>query len=699
MKTVINWKNIPFVRIILPMIAGILLSIYNDFTNIFWTYAFLISIFLLVGQLIISKKSPSLNKELIFGGLFYISLFLGGINLVKYKTAKNDKLHYQKFNQDIDEYIIQIVELPKEKNNSIQVIAEVQNTINSNNQLNHTNGLVLLYFEKDSNSFSILQGDKLLIKSKLVNIAAPLNPGQFNYKQYLSFNQIYQQGFVKSGDYLKIETGSFGIMKFAAKCRDNLLNILKENGLSGDELAVASALILGYKDDLGAELKHSYSSAGATHVLAVSGLHVGIIYLVLGFIFNYFDKDDKFRIAKTISLILALWAYATITGLSPSVLRAATMFSFVATGSLFNRKTSIYNTLAASAFVLLMYNPYLIMEVGFQLSYLAVLGIVYFQNIIYQRIYVKNKFLNYIWKITSVSIAAQLTTFPLGFLYFHQFPTYFLVSNLIVINGAFFIIGLGIALFVLGSIPYVGFGLGWFLNEFIYLMNTFIKKIDTLPFSLIEGISISIKECWLIYLIIVLFVMSYETRKMKYFLLSLLATIIFISGDLIEDYQLRSHREITIYQIKNEPNINFISQENHTFISNPSLSKNNSAMLFNIYHHWYDLDLVNPYEYNFDEKISSNHLMGQFNYYQFYNTTLFHINSANISRLPNEVDILYISTSEKLDLSSLLTIINPTYIVVGNNCHWQIKQYLESLTTPNIKIHYLKNSGAFTLKI
>ena len=250
--------------------------------------------------------------------------------------------------------------------------------------------------------------------------------------------------------------------------RDKLLNILKENGLKNNELAVASALILGYKDDLGEELKHSYSSAGATHVLAVSGLHVGIIFLVLNFLLNILDKNDRFKISKAILLICFLWAYATITGLSPSVVRAATMFSFVTIGKSFGKSSSIYNTLCASAFVLLVYNPYLIMEVGFQLSYLAVVGIVYFQSIIYKWIYVKNKFLKYIWMITSVSIAAQLTTFPLGLLYLHQSPTYLFASNLFVIPGAMLIIGLGILLFITSWIPLISGGIGWLLAKFIW---------------------------------------------------------------------------------------------------------------------------------------------------------------------------------------------------------------------------------------
>lgn len=681
------------------MIAGILLAIYNDLTATIWTLFFAITIGLLTTQLILCKKYPSLNKELLFGGLLYLTVFLGGVNIVIFKTSKNDHLHYQKHNQHAEEYIIQVVDLPKEKPNSIQVIAEVQQVIDTNQRLTTTKGHVLLYFAKDSLSANILQGDKLIIRSQLDDIAEPINPGQFNYKQYLSFNQIYQQGFVQETNFHKIESGSFSIMQFAGKCRNSLLTVLKDNGLSGDELAVASALILGYKDDLGEELKHSYSSAGATHVLAVSGLHVGIIFLVLSFLFNLFDKNDKYKVIKSLLLIISLWAYATLTGLSPSVMRAATMFSFVAAGSMLKKKASIYNTLATSAFVLLIFNPFLIMEVGFQLSYLAVLGIVYFQNIIYKSLFFKRKIPNYIWTITSVSIAAQLTTFPLGLLYFHQFPTYFFISNLFVIPGAMLIIGLGIGVFIFGAIPYIGTFLGFLLSYFIYFMNTFIISIDTLPHSLIEGVSISIKECWLIYLIIIFFVISYESRKMKFLILSLIGIIIFIGIDLSEDYRLTNHKEITIYQIKNEPNIDFISLESHTFISNQSLINNKSAMLFNVHHHWFDLDLSKPIEHEFTDTFESDNLIAESGYYQFYNTTLYHLTSTNFPIISNNIDILYISTSEKIDISNLLNSITPKVIVIGNNCNWQTRQALKVLPNDNIKSHSLKEKGAFTYKM
>lgn len=632
-------------------------------------------------------------REFIFGALTIITFFSLGINLIVFKTAKNKSDHYQQFiTNESEDFIIEVVEIPKEKPNSVQIIAQIKSVKTTENKWDQTNGNAIFYFAKDSNSLRILQGDELVVQSNLNDIKPAQNPGQFNYKQYLSFNQIYQQGFVDHQSWTKLSSSSGSITSFASKIRDELLNILKSNGLTGEELGVASALILGYKDDLDPDLKHSYSSAGATHVLAVSGLHVGIIFLAVNFLIGIFDKSEKRKYLRLIILLATLWFYALITGLSPSVVRAATMFSFVAVGKATGRQSYIYNTLAGSALLLLVINPYLIMEVGFQLSYLAVLGIVYFQKLIYQRLHFKNRIANYIWNISSVSIAAQLTTFPLGLLYFHQFPSYFLISNLIVIPGAVIIISIGISVFLTSWIPFIGFGLAKCLEAVIYGMNWVVKSIDSLPFALIEGISISILECWLIYLIIVHIVMTREFRKSLYFKIALLLSTVFIVIDLVEDEHLRTHKELVIYDIKNEISINFISNKNNILIANESLSNNESSLLFNIKHHWYDLDLNYPSTFSPDSEINLIDLKSKNGLYLFGDLTLYNFDHT-IQPDSLSIDILLINNTEYQSLHELLDHINVKEIILGNVAN---RKYFYELTDlHDVNFHDIITEGAY----
>lgn len=693
---IVNWKNVPLIRLVLPLIGGILIGIYGDLQTNLWSIPLIVFGALLGGQLLLTKYKPSLRKEFVFGALTMVTFFFIGVNLIAFKTAKNKSDHYQNYaSENYNSYLVEVSEIPKEKPNSIQVVAEVYSVKTYYNTWKSSSGNVLLYFKKDSTSEKILQGDQIIISSNLQDIAPPHNPGQFNYKQYLSFNQIYQQGFVQQNDWKILSTGHFSIISYASNLRNKLLNILKKNGLEDDELGVASALILGYKDDLDNELKHSYSSAGATHVLAVSGLHVGIIFLAISFVLGVFDKSEKLTFIRLFIVLFILWSYATITGLSPSVVRAATMFSFVAIGKAYKRDTNIYNTLAGSALVLLIINPYLIMEVGFQLSYLAVLGIVYFQKIIYKRIYIKNKIGDYIWTITSVSIAAQLTTFPLGLLYFHQFPTYFFISNLVVIPAAVIIIALGLALFTTAWIPPIAGFFGLVLTGVIYGMNWVVRTIDSLPVSLIEGVSITILECWMIYMIIVLLVISKESRKLIYLNLGLGLFAVLLFMDHVEDQQNNTNREIAFYDIKGEPNINFIDGYSNELICSDHLMQDRSTLLFNIKHHWFDLDLNDPHHCVFQTKVETNHLVGNNNYYQFYDHSVYHYDGSVPFQNIGTVDILYISAEKYHPTDQLLQNIKPEILVLSNGCNWKYRTEFEKLASLPFHYHDIKKQGAY----
>ena len=310
-----------------------------------------------------------------------------------------------------------------------------------------------------------------------------------------------------------------------------------------------------------------YSSSGAMHVLAVSGLHVGIIYLLLNSLFLFFEKFKYGKYLKAVFLILSLWAYALLTGLSPSVLRAATMFSFIIIGSALKRQTNIYNTLAASAFVLLLYNPYILLQVGFQLSYAAVLGIVYLQPKLYKLIYTKHWLLDKIWAITTVSIAAQLATFPLDIYYFHQFPNYFLLSNLFVIPLATFIIGGGVLLFVTSVIPFFPGSLAWVVNKILMLLNFSVQWVENLPYSLSLGISITVLETIIVYTIIILFFSSIIKWKPRLLQLSLALVIFFMILQIKEQYRTGKQQYFIVYDVPKERAIDFVDGNKNYFIA------------------------------------------------------------------------------------------------------------------------------------
>ncbi|MEQ9413126.1 MAG: ComEC/Rec2 family competence protein, partial [Cyclobacteriaceae bacterium] len=335
-------------------------------------------------------------------------------------------------------------------------------------------------------------------------------------------------------------------------------------------------------DGIDNELQSAYASSGAMHVLAVSGLHVGILYGIVMLLFRPFRNLAWSRWVIAIISLMALWSFAFITGLSPSVLRAVTMFSFIAIAKPFGRRTSIYNTLASSAFILLLFDPFLIMSVGFQLSYLAVLGIVTIHRPLYQLWEPRSAILDWVWNISCVSIAAQLATFSLGILYFHQFPVYFLFSNFFVIPGAISVLVTSILVLETSGIAPVAAIFGAVLKWLIQILNFAVFSFEKFPFSLINDIYITTLQCWLLILAIgFLFFLVTE----KKFSLMLTSFICIISFSLIQwhhhNVEVKRDRFV-VYNISGHQGIEWISSGRSKFLGDSSLIIDAERMRFHV---------------------------------------------------------------------------------------------------------------------
>lgn len=589
----ITLRHIPLVRFLVPFILGIIFAIYQDAGSSVFFILFIICSIIYVTGIYLRKYRINYDRYyFLHECLLFICFFIGGIVIVIQQSDHNYEDYYRNHYQKGAISIVEIIQPVHIKSRSVECEVEIKKLVVNKSQI-FTSGKALLYLKIDSNSLALLPGDVLKVKADWIDVKPPSNPGQFNYRNFLKFRQIEQQYYsYKNWELLHSDPNS--MYRFASESRNYLLSLFSRSGLIDQEFAVASALILGYKDEIDNQTKHAYSSAGATHVLAVSGLHVGIVYLIINSFLSVLFRYRKLFWFKILLILFILWAYAILTGLSPSVFRATTMFTFIVVGKVLGRRSSIYNTLAASGFFLLFIDPYLIMQVGFQLSYLAVIGIVYFQPRIYNKITFKYCINDKIWAITSVSIAAQITTFPLGLLYFHQFPNYFLISNLLVIPAAYVILIIGFLVLLTSFIPIISVLFGWLLKSIIIILNTGVHVIDQLPYSLIEGISISVFETYLIYLIIILISIGLAYKRLRIINLGLFVLGILFFIDLNEDFSLHDKKQITIYDSADHIAMDFISGVDHIFIADQELYEDEAAMLFNIKHHWYDMDLRYP---------------------------------------------------------------------------------------------------------
>lgn len=543
-----QWVPYPFVRIVAALIAGILVGIYfPEWIPIEFSIGLLFFLSAAFGILFFFRRKIKSVSE--WAGVVGLTLiFLIGYIHLHYKTERNNPANLFHQQDSIQYYTAVVVSQSQEKENTWKVEAKMQ--LYFADHWKSIDGKLILYFSKADFEKPFAYGDVLLIRGRPQRVKPPGNPHEFDYQRYLSFQNIYHQQYLRTKDVRVVESDPPSkIMQVAFFAREWASATLQHFIQGKQEQAIVLGLVLGIKDGLDNELMNAYSASGGMHVLAVSGLHVGIIYWIILLVLRPVGKSGKGKILVAMVSVFILWGYALITGLSPSVLRAVTMFTFVAFAIPFQHRTNIYNTLAISACCLLLYNPYLIMAVGFQLSYAAVLGIVYFQPILFRAFTSRFYLVNKVWELTSVSIAAQLATFAIGLLYFHQFPVYFLFSNLFIIPCAFIILIGG--LLVLGFSFFdpianvLGFCLGWIVKA----LNNSVFFVESFPFSLIENVHLTTLQCWLIILIILSVTGLFEFKKFRFLMGTFLLVVLlaFQQGRYL--LKNTSVQKLTVYNI------------------------------------------------------------------------------------------------------------------------------------------------------
>ena len=696
------WNQAPLVRLLIPFLSGILFAVYLPFH--FSNILFYVSIVFCViaGIVLIPKLNISYRKSFWFGLLINFSFFVFAYQLTIYKTQKFSVSHFSNHCRGNSIVYARLADSYIEKEKSLKTIIEIL-AVKENDEWKKCTGKAMVYLKTDSLALALKYGDELLLNVNFKEVPQPQNPGEFNYKRFLSFHNIYNNAYVKSDEWKSLKQNSGNpILKYSIGLRNDLLDVLKQNHLNGDELSVGAALLLGYTDKLDADLISAYSSTGALHVLSVSGLHVAIVYIVFSWLLVFLDRHKKGRIIKAILLILFLWFYAALTGLSPSVLRAATMFSFIIVAKATNKHTNIYNTLAASALFLLLINPYLIMEVGFQLSYLAVIGIVYIQPKIYEWFEFDNWLLDQVWMITAVSIAAQIATFPLGLHYFHQFPNYFLLSNLIVIPVSTLIIYVGIALFSFSTIPLFVKYLAIVFTWLIWFLNVSVKWIESLPYSLLQGISISVFETWLLYGLIILFLFYLSNRK-YYFLIYSLSFCVFILISQVVEQQIQfNQKKIVVYNVAKTTAIDFVNSKQNVLLTDSVFAKNDSRLLFHVKHNWWDLGMNNSQIIS--ENFTTENLIVKSNFIQFFDKRLFVLNKVIKFKKKHSkklnLDYLVISNNTKMRIEDVQQMFRvKMFVFDSSNSEYKIKKWKEECEELNQEYCSTMDAGALEINL
>ena len=425
---------------------------------------------------------------------------------------------------------------------------------------------ILAYFEKDSTTPPPQFGDLIGFYSDVRYIESNGNPLEFDYQQYMSRQGVYCQTYIKHQEYEILQPAyQKGIKYYGAKIRNTLIDIYRQTGISGQQLAVLEALTLGYKADLDPETITTFQTSGAMHILAVSGLHTGIIMLITSILLMFLDYSQKTRIIKCGLIILILWAFAAITGFSPSVCRSAVMFSMLAVAQILNRFTSSYNTVATSAFILLIINPLLIFNVGFGLSYLAVLAIISTMPFVQKRlprfdpvhdtrtIWLGKWTARYFLGIIFVSIAAQLGTSMLSIRTFNLFPTYFLLTNILVIPLSYLIMVTAILLLAVSWCAPLMSCVAEVLKFFLGLLTDSVSWIESLPAASINDIFITNVSSQLLYAALIIFVVFFYYKRPHQLKLALVSLCLFAASITIFDTAKDINTQLIVYNKNKSP--------------------------------------------------------------------------------------------------------------------------------------------------
>ncbi|MBK8554741.1 MAG: ComEC family competence protein [Lewinellaceae bacterium] len=484
-----NLRSIPYVRLIIPLMMGILWYEWYP-PNLYFGGISL----MLMGAMVLffARRRYAYQFRWWFGSCLFVFMVLAGLMRKAGHDERNHPKHFAALLEQVSSGFIcgEVIDAPS-RGKSLKIPVAVTALVDSNGRSFACNGHVLLFLRVDSTPAVVRYGDRIIVRTAIQPCTGPLNPDAFDYRNYLHHQNIHFQAFARNEDLQIVSSvGGYGCWRLAFYYRDGLLRKLQHYIPGQDEYGVVAALLVGYKNDLSEDIRTAYAQTGSMHALAISGTHVGILYTGLFLLLGQLPfRGRKGYLLKSLLVVFAIWCFALLTGATASVLRATVMFSFFLAGRAIRREASIWNILASSAFYLLLFNPDFMFDAGWQLSYTAVCGMVFFYPRLYKLTPVLPKFPDHALKMLLVGVAAQLGTLPLSLYYFHQFPCYFWLAGwVVVLGGAAFLWG-GFVLVVLDTwIPPAAVWMGKGLYFLVHGMNACIQWIQHLPGSVIDGI-------------------------------------------------------------------------------------------------------------------------------------------------------------------------------------------------------------------
>ncbi|MGN6164923.1 MAG: ComEC/Rec2 family competence protein [Flavisolibacter sp.] len=688
--TVYLWNKAPVVRLLIALMAGIVLQWHLQLPLIALLSAISVCFFtVLLYSFLSLKRQYQFNT--IAGATITMLVLLLGCILVWLKDVRHTEHWIGKKYTDSSFIYVTLQEPLVEKANSFKALTSI-NGMWQDDHFQKAEGNVIIYFKKDSIAERLHYGSQIIFKKTLQEIKNAGNPGSFDYKRYSLFQGITHQVYLNENDFEILSTESknffdeviFNSRRWVVNTIRKFINGEKEQGL-------AEALLIGFKDDLDKTLVQSYTNTGVVHIIAISGMHLALIYWLLTLITKPL-KRKKLNWLRISIILGGLWLFSILAGAQASVIRSAVMFTCVAFAEVFGRRTSIFNTLSLSAFLLLCYNPFWLWDVGFQLSYAAVLSIVIFYKPIANWYLPDNKIIDFIWKTMAVSLAAQIFTTPISLYHFHQFPVLFLLTNVVAVPLSSLILFAEIGVCVFSFIQPVVLLLGIVAGSMIRFMNRYIERLENVSFALWNGFSLSIMQVALLLVAITCLCYWLLERKKILLWVSLGSFCVFVCFRSADFWSAYHQRKLIVYNVPKHQAIDLISGRNFNFIGDTDLLTDDFFRNFHIQpsrtlHRINQAQCISIETKDFD--FAGKHII-----------ILDTASQLLLQPQKQNLDILILSKNPKVYISALIKKFSLRQIVIdGSVPAWKARLWKKDCDSLHIPYHDVSEKGAFVMNL
>ncbi|WP_298516937.1 ComEC/Rec2 family competence protein [uncultured Kordia sp.] len=673
-----KWLNFTITKLTFCLIFGILTAYYSTISSATSCLIFGALFLSLCVFFWIAKKQ--FIQTIYFGIVALLTTVSLGMVIENFHEEKNHTSHYS-HTHTIENIQFRIHEVLK---SNAYYDRYIGNVLSVNDSV--VSGKILVLIRKDSLTKTLPVDAVLYTKKSLSAIKSTLNPTSFDYKAYLEDRYVYAQLYLKTDEFLLAENPPNTLYGYAATLRNTIHERLQEHHFNADALAVIEALLLGQRQQISKELQTNYVNAGAIHMLAISGLHVGILLFLLQFLLNPLCRFKYGKSLKLLLLLSILWSFAFVSGLSASVVRAVTMFTAIVVATHFRRQTNTLQVLTVSMFFLLLCKPHFLFDVGFQLSYAAVFSIVCLQPL-WKKLWNPTSFLGKsFWGLLTVSLSAQLGVLPLSLYYFHQFPGLFFVANLTIIPVLGIILTLGILVILLAYFQILPEFLSSIYSEIIQYMNAFVSWIASHEQFVLTDIPMRLLQMIGCYLVLIAFAQYIHHPKRRSLQIALCCVLICQGCWFLDRFQ----------EFPTEHTFSIFHQSKATILAR---QEGTNLQLF---HNLNDSSVAKNYtikqqlQKDFIENVTQDSLQ---NVYTMNDSQLLRIDSLGIYQVPTlKPKYVLLSNSPKVNLNRVISILQPEYIIAdGSNYRSYVQRWKAASEKQKIPFHYTGEKGFFSI--